>query len=189
MLIPALDLTLMLKAGGFSTDPEPHDFFVGPTADVPQTTGRNRNVPKKAFFIDSGTAFSPTRFMSQRSEIRYARVLLHFRSFEYRDGRVTIMEAVDFLLGKKFYVYPGTQKKFSDRVVWHSLDGSGKNSDVLNPNNTIKYKRHIDGNDPTKLEYLDVYTTTSDPIHSGPDINKLHTYTVTYNMVYNQAAM
>ena len=178
MLIPALDLTLMLKASGFSIDFTPNDFFVGPTGNVPQVTGRNRDVPKEAFFIDSGTAFSPTRFMSQQSEIRYARVLLHFRSYDYRKGRITMMKAVDFLLGKEFYVHPGALKNFDDRVVWHSLD-------VVN---IAEYKRLIVTGDTTILKYLDVYTTTSDPIHSGPDPINLHTYSVTYNMVYSQAA-
>ena len=183
MLIPAYDFNLMLKAQDFTISPEPGDFFVGPTEAVPQVKGgSNRNVPRNAFFVDSGTAFNPTRFMGQQTEIRYARVLLHFRSSDYRSGRMAMMEVTDFLLGKKFYVHPGTLKGFSDRVVWHAL-GAPDCVDSSDPNNIKTFKRYIDPDDDTLLEYLDVYTTTSDPIHSGPDRNKLHTYSVTYNMV------
>ena len=200
MLMPALDFVTMLRAQDFPTDKfpvrfKPSDFYVGPTEAVPQfglTAAAvrvvNDSAPKDAFFIDSGTAFTPTRFMGQSNEIRYARILMHLRSHEYKIGRIAMMEVMNFLLGKKFYVHPGTDKNFNDRVVWYSLDTAGKNSNVLNPNNTVKYKRHIAVDDATLLEYLDVYTTTSDPIHSGPGPSGLHTYTVTYNMVYNQAA-
>ena len=182
MLIPSLDLTLMLEAEGFPITHVPGDFFVGATEAVPQVTGRNRKVPRDAFFIDSGTAFSPTRFMGQKSEIRYARVLLHLRSSTHRKGRTAMMDVIDFLLGKKFYVHPGTLDNFSDRVVWYSLG-------IMNVvKNNIEHKRLIKKTDTTMLEYLDVYTTTSDPIHSGPGPDDSHTYTVTYNMVYAQAA-
>ena len=177
MLIPSLDFTLMLRAQDFPVTFVPVDFFVGATEAVPQFTGRNRKVPKNAFFVDSGTAFSPTRFMGQQDEIRYARVLLHLRSTTYRKGRTAMMDVMNFLLGKKFYVHPGILDNFNDRVVWHTLDAP-----------KILDKRHIDKDDPTLLEYLDVYTTTSDPIHSGPNRADLHTYTATYNMVYTQSA-
>ena len=195
MLIPALDFKTMLRAqdfpkSDFPVNFKPNDFFVGPTVAVPQVgltraaLQVNINAPKDAFFIDSGTAFTPTRFMGQSSEIRYARVLVHLRASDYKLGRTAMRAVIDFLLGKKFYVHPGTDKNFTDRVVWHSIAAAN----ILNPNNTIKYKRNIVKGDPTILEYLDVYTTTSDPIHSGPDPSGLHSYTVTYNMVYNQGS-
>ena len=196
MLIPALDFKTMLQAQDFPTSKfpvafKPGDFYVGPTEAVPQfgltppAVLANERAPKDAFFIDSGTAFSPTRFMGQSSEIRYARILIHLRASEYKKGRIAMMEVMNFLLGKKFYVHPGMDDiNFSDRVVWHRLDAAN----VLNPDNTIKYKRKIVTGDPTLLEYLDVYTTTSDPIHSGPSRNDLHTYTATYNMVYTQSS-
>ena len=197
MLIPSLDLTCILRAEGFDISGQSLDFYVGATASIPQVGKDNlRNVnkvPINSIFIDMGTAFSPTRFMGQRNEIRYARALLHLRATSYREGREVMIKAMDFLLGKKLYVHPGAPAnpkfpfKLDDpdpRIVWHELD-------VANPTKggKITALKLIAKTDTTTLEYLDVYTTSSEPIHSGPDVRKNHFFTTTYNMVYNQAAM
>ena len=197
MLIPSLDLTCILKAEGFEISGESLDFYVGATAAVPQVNKDNllnvNKVPINSIFIDMGTAFSPTRFMGQMDEIRYARALLHLRATSHREGRKTMIEVMNFLLGKKLYVHPGDPNdpkfphKLDDpkaRVVWHKL-GIANLTDMAGK---ITSLRHIAKTDLTTLEYLDVYTTSSEPIHTGPDVRKSHFFTATYNMVYNQSA-
>ena len=196
MLYPALDLSCILRAEGFDISNESHDYYVGATAAIPQVSNKNppfSDVPINSIFIDMGTAFSPTRFMGQGNEIRYARALLHLRSTNYRKGREIMINMMNFLLGKKLYVHPGDPDdprfpyELDDpkaRIVWHDLD-------IANPTDMagkITSLRHIASTDNTKLEYLDVYTTSSEPIHSGPDVRKSHFFTTTYNLVYNQSA-
>ena len=196
MLYPALDLTCILRAGGIEVTTGSYDYYVGATLATPQTTNKNPlflDVPIDSIFIDMGTAFSPTRFMGQANEIRYARALLHLRASDPRKGREVMIGVMNFLLGKKLYVHPGkpTDPKFprklddpDPRVVWHELD-------IANPTDVagkITALKHIAEKDTTRLEYLDVYTTSSEPIHSGPDRKGSHFFTTTYNMVYNQAA-
>ena len=149
-------------------------------------------MPVNSAFIDMGTAFSPTRFMGQDNEIRYARALLHLRAIDPREGREIMIKMMNFLLGKKLYVHPGdpTDPKFprklddpKSRVVWHELDIA----DPTDMAGKVTSRRLIAETDPTRLEYLDVYTTSSEPIHSGPNPAGHHFFTSTYNMVYNQA--
>ena len=199
MLIPSLDLTCILRAEGFDISGQSLDFYVGATAAIPQVGKDNlRNVnkvPINSIFIDMGTAFSPTRFMGQRNEIRYARALLHLRATSYREGREVMIKAMDFLLGKKLYVHPGAPAdpkfpfKLDDpdpRIVWHEINTPNDTDPITGKITALKLIASID---PPTLEYLDVYTTSSEPIHSGPDVRKNHFFTTTYNMVYNQAAM
>ena len=183
---PAVDLTYMINAaelsGSFVLG---RDLFIGPLRGIPRFvpgTGDTSYIPPCALFIDSGSAFNPDRFMGQREEIRYARVILHLRSLGYSDGRMLMLKVMDFLLGKKFYVHPGDPKDPDTRVVWHTLDALS----YLNKDG-VELRRIVDA-DPTRLEYLDVYTTSSEPTHSGPDLDSRHFFTSTYNMVYNQAA-
>ena len=191
-LIPGLDITCILRARGFDTSVTPRDFYVGATAAIPQihnkTPANINDVPVNSVFIDMGTAFSPTRFMGQGNEIRYARALLHLRAAKYREGREIMIKVMNFLLGKKLYVHPGAPAnprlphKLDDpdpRVVWHELKVAN-----LTKSGKITSLRYIAEADTTRLEYLDVYTTSSEPIHTGPDARKNHFFTTTYNMVY-----
>ena len=190
---PAVDLTYMINAaelsGSFVLGT---DLFIGPLRGIPRFvpgTGDTFHIPPCALFIDSGSAFNPDRFMGQGEEIRYARVILHLRSLGYSDGRGLMLKVMDFLLGKKFYVHPGDRIDPNDpdspedldtRIVWHTLEATSKlNKDGVE-------LRRIVSTDPT-IEYLDVYTTSSEPIHSGPDLDSRHFFTSTYNMVYVQA--
>ena len=180
MLMPALDLRTMLKAAGFITTGSGYDVYIGPTVAISEAgnrVGTTKFVPKNALFIDSGTAFSPVRFMGQSNEIRHARVLLHLRSVGYKEGGELMRKAMDFLLGKKVYVHPGDPDDLDSRIVWYKLN-DGEEGDCT----------FIDEDDSTLLEYLDVYTTSSEPIHSGPDRADSHFFTATYNMVYAQKA-
>ena len=197
MLIPSLDLVCILRAGGIEATNVPFDLYVGATLATPQIKNKNPvilDVPVDSIFIDMGTAFSPDRFMGQGNEIRYARALLHLRASTFRVGREIMITAMNFLLGKKLYVHPGKPAKpgfphklddSKARVVWHELN-------IANPTDPITGEitslRYIAPKDPTMLEYLDVYTTSSEPIHTGPDPKSRHFFTATYNMVYNQAA-
>ena len=197
MLYPSLDLLCILEANGQTVFGKPADLYVGATLAIPQIKNKYpliADVPVDSIFIDMGTAFSPTRFMGQASEIRYARALLHVRASGFRIGREIMMEAMNFLLGKKLYVRPGNPAnpgfphKLDDpdpRIVWHELG-------ITNPTDPTTGKitslRYIHKDDPTKLEYLDVYTTSSEPIHTGPDPKFNHFFSVTYNLVYNQPA-
>ena len=196
MLIPSLDLACILRAEGFEISNKSFDFYVGATAAIPQVSNKNSpiDVPINSGFIDMGTAFNPTRFMGQRNEIRYARALLHLRAASLREGRKIMMEMMDFLLGKKLYVHPGKPSdlkfpyKLDDidpRIVWHEL-GTPNDTDPIT--GKITALKLIAKTDTTKLEYLDLYTTSSEPTHSGPDPAKRHFFTSTYNMVYNQSA-
>ena len=200
MLIPALDLTCILRAEGFDISDESHDYFVGATAAIPQVSNKNlptnlNKVPVNSIFIDMGTAFSPTRFMGQGNEIRYARALLHLRATSYRKGRETMIDMMNFLLGKKLYVQlgkpadPRFPHKLDDpnpRIVWHEPSIPNDTDPMTGKITALKFIASIN---PPTLEYLDVYTTSSEPIHSGPDVRKNHFFTTTYNMVYNQAVM
>ena len=194
MLIPSLDLTCILGAEGFEISNKSFDFYVGATLATPQVSNKNRpiDVPINSAFIDMGTAFSPTRFMGQDNEIRYAKALLHLRAAYFREGRELMINMMNFLLGKKLYVHPGKPadprfpRKLDDadpRIVWHEL---GIANDTDQTTGKITALKRIDKTDTTKLEYLDVYTTNSEPIHSGPDPANRHFFTTTYNMVYIQ---
>ena len=206
MLMPALDLTKMIGAQNFDNLDVPlnlgTDVYIGPTRAIPQpgagVVGTRFLVPVNTLFIDSGTAFSPMRFMGQLSEIRHTRVLLQLRSIDYKNGRKRMIAVMDFLLGKKVYVYPGDPPDPDDpnppdtRVAWHTLDVD----DVPDPTPPLDdpnrmLRRFISSDedvDPPVLEYLDVYTTSSEPIHSGPNPSNHHFFTTTYNMVYIQEA-
>ena len=183
---PAVDMAYMINAEELSGDfVLGADLFIGPLRGIPRFvpgTGDTFYIPPCALFIDSGSAFNPDRFMGQGEEIRYARVILHLRSLGYSDGRRLMLKVMDFLLGKKFYVHPGDPDNPDTRVVWYKTNATSKlNKDGVE-------LRHIDKDDLTILEYLDVYTTSSEPIHSGPDLDSRHFFTSTYNMVYIQKA-
>ena len=190
---PAVDLTYMLNAADLSGNfVLGTDLFIGPLRGIPRFVpgdDSNFKIPPCALFVDTGSAFNPDRFMGQTQEIRYARVMLHLRSLGYSDGRGLMISVMDFLLGKKFYVFPGDPDDPESRVVWHTLgaeDLPDPTPPLKDPNRILK--RFIDGGG-FYLEYLDVYTTSSEPIHSGPDLDSRHFFTSTYNMVYTQGAI